>query len=227
MANTRNEMAEMATARANVYGLLANVFREEPSNALLSQLMAPEFSGAMNALGLSLDDMFNNKPRDQLLEDLSIEYSRLFFGPGHHISPHESLHVKARFGEENEFWGASTVAVKKFMEGAGLQVAESFIGMPDHISAEFEFMQRLLEIEADAWNDGDKDLGANIQNIENRFFDEHLSQWVNQFCDKVIDATDNLFYRQFAEVTKHFIEFEAKTLVNLADTLLDGEKVSA
>ena len=227
MAYSRNEMAEMATARANVYGLLANVFREEPSDGLLSQLMAPEFSGAMKALGLSLDDMFNNRPQDQLLEELSIEYSRLFFGPGQHISPHESLHIKARFGEENGFWGECTVAVKKFMEGAGLQVADSFIGMPDHITAEFEFMQRLLENEADAWTDGDEDLGANIQNIENRFFDEHLSQWVSQFCDKVINATENPFYGQFAEVAKGFMQFEAKTLKNHDGASSDDKKISA
>ena len=227
MANTQNEMAEMATARANVYGLLANVFRDEPSDVLLSQLMAPEFSGAMNVLGLSLDEIFNNKPLDQLLEDLSIEYSRLFFGPGYHISPHESLHVKARFGEENEFWGACTVAVKKFMEGAGLQVADSFIGMPDHITAEFEFMQRLLENEANAWTDGDQDLAANVQNIENRFYDEHLSKWVDQFCDKVINAMDSPFYGQFAEVTKRFMEFEEKTLQELLGAMPVNEKISA
>ena len=227
MADTRNEKAEMATARANVYGLLANVFRGEPSDALLSQLMAPEFSGAMQALGLSLDETFKDKPRGQLLEDLSIEYSRLFFGPGHHISPHESLHVKARFGEENEFWGTCTVAVKKFMEGAGLQVADSFIGMPDHITAEFEFMQRLLEIEADAWTDGDEGLGVNIRNIEGRFFDEHLSKWVGAFCGKVIKVTKNPFYGQFAEVTKGFMEFEGQTLNDFSDTVSDGEKISA
>lgn len=227
MENPRNEMAEMATARANVYGLLANVFREEPSDILLSQLMAPEFSGAMNTLGLSLDDMSNNRPQDQLLEDLGIEYSRLFFGPGHHISPHESLHVKARFGEENEFWGTSTVAVKKFMEGAGLKVADSFIGMPDHITAEFEFMQRLLENEAGAWCDGNQDLASNIQNIESRFYGEHISQWVSQFCDRVVAATENPFYEKFAEITKAFMEFEEQTLQDLAGAMPVSEKVSA
>ncbi len=38
MATPRNDMVEVATARANVYGLLADVFREEPSEALLSKL---------------------------------------------------------------------------------------------------------------------------------------------------------------------------------------------
>jgi TorA maturation chaperone TorD len=220
-------MAKMATARANVYGLLADVFREEPSEALLSKLRVPEFSSALHALNLSLDDMFESTSHAQLVEDLALEFTRLFVGPGSHLSPHESMHVEARFGEQNSFWGEQTVEVKKFMEAAGLKVDDSFSGMPDHLSAEFEFMQRLLLKEVEARANEDHELGANILKIEKRFYEEHLSQWVSNFCDKVIDATGHPFYKQFSEVTKGFIDFEKETLQDLIDEAEEGDRLSA
>jgi len=227
MAPPRNDMVKMATARANVYGLLANVFREEPSEALLSKLEEPEFSGALHALNLSLDEVFERTSRAQLVEDLALEFTRLFIGPGSNLSPHESMHVEARFGEQNSFWGAQTVAVKKFMEAAGLKIDDSFGGMPDHLSAEFEFMQRLLLKEAQAWANEDHELGANILRIEKRFYEEHLSQWVSKFCDKVIDATEHPFYKQFCEVTKGFIDFEIEALQDLIGEAEESDRLSA
>lgn len=212
VAEIRNDNAEMASARANVYGLLAEVFRAEPSAVFLKNLRAPEFSGALNALNLSLDDLFAGTALPELVDELALEYTRLFIGPGPRISPHESMHVTARFGEPNSLWGASTVAVKKFIEGTGLEIAKDFPGMPDHISAEFEFMQLLALKESEAWTDGESDLANNIQKIEKRFIDEHLSQWIANFCNKVAEQASNPFYRQFSHVTKGFMDFETKKL---------------
>lgn len=227
MASPRNDMLEMAKARANVYGLLADIFRVELSQDLLSKLKDSEFSNALHTLNLSLDELFKSTSQKQLLEDLAIEFTYLFIGPGSHISPHESMHTLARFGEANELWGVVTVDVKKFMEGAGLKAAESFTGMPDHISIEFEFMQRLLLKEAEAWTAGEQELGANIIKIEKRFYDEHLSQWVTIFCDKVIKAAKGPFYRQFCEVTKAFIDFEKLIMQDLIDETGETDKLSA
>jgi TorA maturation chaperone TorD len=227
MAPSRNDRAEMATARANVYGLLADVFREEPSEALLSKLGGPEFSGALQALNLSLDGVFGNTSRAQLIEDLALEFTRLFIGPGSHISPHESMHREARFGEQKSLWNAQTVEVKKFMAAAGLKVDDSFSGMPDHLCAEFEFMQQLLLKEAEAWTDEEHGLGANIFKIEKRFYEEHLSLWVPNFCDRIIEATGHPFYKQFSEVTKGFIDFEKEILQDLMDETEEGDRLSA
>ncbi len=222
-----NDMAEMATARASVYGLLADVFREEPSAAFLEKLKAPEVSGALNALDLSLDDMFETATVGELTETLALEYARLFIGPGSHISPHESMHVVARFGEPNSLWGPATVAVKKFMEGAGLKASDSFSGMPDHISAEFEFMQQLALKEAEAWAGEQRGQGENILKIERMFFDEHLSQWVDALCVKVINATSFPYYRRFAEVTREFIRFDNAILANFLEQLGHDDRMSA
>ncbi len=212
MTTARNDMAEMARGRSNVYGLLAAVFRAEPSAALLAGLKAPEFADVLGSLDLSLEEEFRNAPCEKLVEDLAIEFTRLFIGPGPHISPHESTNIDYGNAMEATLWGPETVAVKTFIEATGLEYDDSFTDMPDHISAELEFMQKLTTKEAEAWAEPNEEVATNIQAIERRFLDEHLSRWVSPFCDKVIERSGHPFYQDFADVTKGFVAYDGKAL---------------
>ena len=210
------EMAELATARANVYGLLTAVFQEEPSSSFLTRLKDPEILGVFEALGLSLGDDFQDLPNDRLREELAIEFTRLFLGPGGHISPHESIHLGMGSAKDADLWGQATVAVKRFMEGAGLTVGDDFSGMPDHISAELEFMRKLCEFEAAAWTREEEDTALNCQQVQKRFVEEHLIQWVPSFCDKVMDMARMPFFKEMANATKSFVDYEQENLANSA-----------
>ncbi len=210
MAAARKDMAEAAASRGNVYGLLAMVFRAEPTAAFVAQLKSPGFAAVLQSLDLSLGDDFGDMPVEKLIEELSIEYTRLFIGPGPHISPHESMNIEFKNPNDAVLWGPQTVKVKKFIEAAGLSYDESFSGMPDHVSAELEFMQRLAEKEAQAWAEQDIEAAANILEIEKRFFNEHLSQWVSRFCDKIVEMCEHPFYLGFAEILKEFLDYESR-----------------
>lgn len=210
MGMAHKDKTENATARSNVYGLLAAVFRAEPTASMIQEIRGPGFTEALSGLEFSLGEVCNEVSDDQLVEDLAIEFTRLFIGPGPHLSPHESLHAEEGAGLEGGLWGPATVRVKKFMQAAGLTIDDSFSGMPDHISAELEFMQRLATKEAEAWADADEEYATNILGIEKRFFDEHLSRWVSSFCDKIIELSRHPFYQRFAEMTKNFLDYEGR-----------------
>lgn len=212
MTTARTDMNETATSRSNVYGFLAAAFRAEPSAAFVAQLKSSEFTNVLESLDVSLGKDFHDTPCERLVEDLAFEYTRLFIGPGPHVSPHESMNVEFDDPREATLWGPQTVKVKKFIEAAGLECDESFAGMPDHLSAELEFMQRLATKEAEAWAEPNEEFAANILKIEARFFDEHLSQWCSRFCDKVIEMSEHPFYEGFAEMMKGFLEYESGRL---------------
>ena len=212
MTIARKDMAETAAARSTIYGFLATVFRAEPSAAFLARLAGDEFAGAFASLEGSLPDQLNAPDRDRLAEDLAVEYTRLFIGPGPHISPHESVNIETGHALEASFWGTQTVTVKKFIEATGLQYADAFTDMPDHISVEFEFMQTLAAKEEEAWANGDAEYATNLLAIERRFFDEHLDRWVPRFCDRVIAEASLDFYRAMAELTKQILAFERQNL---------------
>jgi TorA maturation chaperone TorD len=226
MTTARTDMAETAASRSNVYGLLAAVFRAEPSAELLARLRTPEFAEVLQSLGLSLGDGFHDTPCEELAEDLAVEYTRLFIGPGPHLSPHESVNIEFPDPMEATLWGPQTVKVKKFIEAAGLEYDDSFTGMPDHLSAELEFMQRLATKEAEAWAEPNEEFATNILKIEERFLDEHLSRWASRFSEKVIEMSEHPFYLRFAEMMKGFLEFETR---NVQAFIADAEnaKVAA
>ncbi|MEG3617643.1 molecular chaperone TorD family protein [Magnetovibrio sp. PR-2] len=227
MSNDLKNNAEWSKARANVYGLLAEVFRSEPSSSFLNNLQDPHVTETLQNMGCSLWDDIDTSSHEQLGEDLALEYTRLFIGPGPRVSPHQSMHVDSRFGEENELWSEETVEVKKFMEGAGVAINDGFIGMPDHISAEFEFMEQLLKAEEEAWSNSDDETAFNILKIQERFYNEHIVRWVPNFCEKLADFAKHPFYKEFADVTNNFISFEGETFKEFLGDCSGCDKLSA
>ena len=208
---TREDMADVARQRSNIYGLLATIYREEVGKALLKQIRHARFQGALSHLGVQLGGEFLNLPEEKLIEDLAVEYARLFLGPGKHISPHESVHLTKEEGG-GSLWGAATVKVKKCIECSGIEYKSDYRGMPDHISVELEFMQELTKREAQAWEDKDQDTVFWCLKTENRFIDEHILLWIPLFCEKVIKDAELSFYREVAKLTKRFLKFEQREL---------------
>ncbi len=196
--------AGIAEKRSNIYGFLSTIFKEEVDSELLDQLRDPEFSGVLAGLGVQLDGKFWDKPEEDILLDLAVEYTRLFLGPGKHISPHESVHK----GSEGLLWGDSTVAVNKFYEKCEYGLSPKYKGIPDHIAVELELMQHLTRRESEAWGEGDRVKAMKSRRLQKRFLSEHLTKWAPAFCEKVEGSAELPFYKNFAELTRLFIESE-------------------
>jgi TorA maturation chaperone TorD len=208
----RKNMTDTAKQRSTVYGLLAATFRREPTADFIRQIKDPDFQGALSGAGIELGEDFFNKPEDKLVEDMAVEYTRLFLGPGKHISPHESVHHERDDGDWGRLWGKSTVEVKKFIKTAGLEYKSEYHGLPDHISVELEFMQELTKRETQAWKEKDREGAIYCLKIEKKFIEEHLAPWIPVFCEKVIALAELSFYREMAKLTKWFIELETKEI---------------
>jgi TorA maturation chaperone TorD len=213
---TKDHGAE-ARHRSDIYGLLATIYGQEITSDLLGQIKAPQFLEALSVLEVEGIDGLMQKPEAELLEDLAVEYTRLFLGPGKHISPHESVHHQREDGQWGKLWGASTVEVKKFIEATGLSYTDDYKGMPDHISVEFEFMQQLIQREEQAWKEADADKATACRQIEKKFVEEHLINWIPAFCEMVIQEAESPFYHAMAALTRSFIEFEMEEMKKNGD----------
>ena len=201
------ESADSAQMRSNIYGLLATVFREEPSEALIKELRDPRLSGVFSDMGVELGETFSNLPESTASGALGLEFTRLFVGPGRHISAHESIFAEMDGGVSN-LWGTTTVAVKNFIETTGLDYQPEFTGIPDHISVELEFMQKLTAWEAEKWSQQDQKKAEYCATVQRMFLDQHLLCWLPQFCDAVMEQAELPFYRSMAELTRNYMEFE-------------------
>ncbi len=206
------DMTEQAMQRSNVYGFLATVYRKEVTQELLGQIKDPGFMEALSDLAIKIDEKFLSGPEEELLEILAIEYTRLFLGPGKHISPHESVQYERDDGDWGSHWGASTVEVKKFAESLGLHYKESDTSIPDHISVELEIMQKVVAKEAEEWSINAGKDALHYLKIEKLFMEDHIMRWIPKFCDKIKAETESSFYREMAELTKIFVELEIKEI---------------
>lgn len=205
--------AETARRRADTYRLLADVFNAEPTAETLDALRSPESVKAFEALGATfakeLDRLEADLGKDRLVEELQCEFARLFLGPGKHVGPYESLH---RDDHPPEHWGPSTAKVKRFIEHHGLVYDESFKGMPDHISVEFQFMAKLAAAEAEAAERGDDAQADQAREIQRVFHKEHISRWTPSFFDKVIKLANLDFFGDFARMAKAVVELDTVEL---------------
>jgi len=213
MGTDWKELANSAKSRSDVYGLLTRVFREEPTEAFINELRGPRLSGAFSDMDVVLGETFHKEPESELVEALVLEFTRLFIGPGPHISAHESVFIEADSGAGG-LWGAKTVEVKKFIETTGLEYESGFTGVPDHVSVELEFMQKLTQWEADKWLQEDREGAEYCQSVQHKFLEEHLLCWISQFCDEVISKAEMPFYRAMAELTKSCMEFERQSMAS-------------
>ncbi|UCH81642.1 MAG: molecular chaperone TorD family protein [Nitrospiraceae bacterium] len=202
------DMSKDAFQRSIIYGFLARVYRKELTLDILGRIKDSRFAEVLSDLGVQLGDGFYEKPDEDLLEDLAIEYTRLYLGPGRHISPHESIHHERDDGDWGKHWGASTVEVKKFVESLGLEYKESDRSMPDHISVELELMQKIISKEKEAWEKNDGKGVLHYLKIEKMFMEDHIIKWVPRFCDVIIAEAELSFYREMAGLTKSFIQVD-------------------
>ncbi len=201
--------ARRATERSNLYGFLAAVYREEPTPEFLRHLRDPPFRQALAAAGVALDQNLLSLPEEELVSELALEYTRLFLGPGKHVSPYASVHLPAGGGS---LYGAPTAAVKRFIESTGARYRLDYRGLPDHISVELEFMQVVVLTEAEAWGSQDHKQARKCLSIEKEFIDTHLAGWVPIFREKVCQQAELSFYCQMAKMTQEFLRMERDEL---------------
>lgn len=201
--------ADNTRLRSNIYGLLSAVFREEPTEALIHELRGARLSGIFSDMGVELGETFSSISESVVAETLGLEFTRLFIGPGSHVSAHESVFAEMDAGVSS-LWGRKTVEVKNFIETAGLDYQPEFSGIPDHISVELEFMQKLTAWEAEKWTQQDRKSAEYSLTVQNLFLEQHLLCWLPQFCDAVMEEAELPFYRSMAELTRNYMEFESK-----------------
>ncbi|USF88707.1 TorD/DmsD family molecular chaperone [Candidatus Endoriftia persephone] len=205
------KLADSAKSRSEIYGLLTTVFREEPTEALIKELRGPRLSGAFSDMDVDLGETFYSDPEGQVADELAVEFTHLFLGPGPHISAHESIFVEVD-GDACALWGAQTVEVKKFIETTGLNYEPGFTGLPDHVSVELEFLQKLTEWEADKWIQQNRKSAEYCLTVQRMFLERHLLCWLPQFCDAIMTQAEMPFYRAMAELTKNYMEFERQSI---------------
>ena len=202
---TTQEPIELSQ-RAALYRLMALLYRNEVTPELGSKLTRSGTLGLLEREGYDLE-------REALadadeLTAIRREFSRVFMGPGKHVSPYGSVHHPDD-SKSGSLWGETTSRVHRFAKDHGLEFAgKGYDGIPDHVAHELELYAKLLEGRAQAIEDGDDEGAERILNSERYLYRQDLSRWVPHFCRKVRRAAQRPFYAELARLTEVLLDEE-------------------
>ncbi len=223
--NHSTEALSEVAGISSIYLLLAGIYKDVASADLLTSLKDSRVLGILEDLGCSFDENFLASEVDEdLVELMAVDFTQLFIGPTEFISPYESIFHKRDDDDWGKLWGADTVRVKKFIESAGIEFADDYGGIPDHISVELEFIGKVTEKVDEAMTAGNFNDAVYFLKMKKLFFDKHLSQWVPVFCDKAAAKAKTSFYREISRLLKSFIEMEHQDVVEDIKSL-DGQNL--
>ena len=185
------------TARAELYGLLAQLYYARPTPDTLAALRvavteAPAAGG------------FLQEPWQQLVgaaraqddEAIAAEFDRLFGGVGKPEVFLYGSHYLSGFLNEKPL-----VRLRSDLAALGLARGEAMPETEDHVAYLCEVMRYLIA--------GDDVAVCNLT-AQRNFFATHLQPWILQLCDALQGQPAAHFYSALAQFTRAFVAVEAQ-----------------
>ena len=191
------------TARAEIYGLLAQLYYAPPPAELLSALRVAVTDAP--AQGAFLEEPWRalvGAAREFDEAAIATEYDALFGGVGKPEVYLFGSHYLSGFLNEKPL-----ARLRETLAGMGLARDEAMPETEDHIAYVFEVMRYLIA--------GDDVAVANLTK-QREFFGEYLQPWVNGLCDAISGHPRARFYKALAEFTRAFVSVEAQGFDMLA-----------
>ncbi len=214
-------LKSLAEIRSKTYWFLSTLYLVKPDAGFLGdlKLKLSEFSDQSDELAELIELIRETLEGDTktLSQKLAVEFTRLFRGIKKGYSPpppYESV-----YRGEGRVMGETTLAVMKFYSEAGFGIVEEGEGPQDYIGVELKFMSLLCYREMESWKNERMPEGGRYLELEKRFLDEHILQWVPDFCRRVEAEAREEFYAAVARLTEEFIRLDSENLEVLLDAV--------
>lgn len=191
------------TARAEIYGLLAQLYYAPPPAELLSALRVAVTEAP--AQGAFLEEPWRvlvGLAREMGDREIADEYDALFGGVGKPEVYLFGSHYQSGFLNEKPL-----ARLRGTLAGLGLARDEAMPETEDHVAYLCEVMRYLIA--------GDDAAVANLTR-QSEFFAEHLQPWVGSLCDAISAHPKARFYVGLAEFTRAFANVESQGFDMLA-----------
>ena len=185
------------TARAEVYGLLSQLYYQAPGDELLGQLQvavteAPDAGGFLEEPWRELVACARSLSQAQI----AAEYTALFGGVGKPEVYVFGSHYLSGFLNEKPL-----VRLRDDLAELGLARSEAMPETEDHVAYVFEVMRYLIA--------GDDVTVSNLTQ-QMAFFSQHVQPWVAAMCQAIEAHPQAVFYARLATFTAGFMSVEAQ-----------------
>ncbi|MFQ3320300.1 MAG: TorA maturation chaperone TorD [Natronomonas sp.] len=200
-------------ARLELVNFLIDAFADYPPVELLDRLLSGEFTIPDEPVSAELDAGFEtleqfvaeNEGRDPeaVRDDLEGEYTRVFVGPRPPILPHETS-----YRDDTDFRGQGLAEVEASYGAAGWAPPEEYPEESDHVAVELGFLRYLIERQRAGHEE--------TFGFQRVFHEEHLSEWIDDCANDVLEETDSTFYEAAAHLLSGFVTFEEEIAGQMA-----------
>lgn len=185
------------TARAEVYGLLSQLYYQAPSAELLGQLQvavteAPDAGGFLEEPWRELVACARGLSQAQI----AAEFNSLFGGVGKPEVYLFGSHYLSGFLNEKPL-----VRLRDDLAELGLARSDDMPETEDHVAYVFEVMRFLIA--------GD-DVAVSNLTRQHAFFTQHVQSWLPALCQALLAHPRAVFYARVAAFTEAFISVESQ-----------------
>lgn len=198
-------MIEELKDEVYLYNLLRQLLLKEPTKELINDLSkiepVNEAGDEINyGLRILIESIRKNQYRlDEWLEELAIEYASLFIGPQNPSAvPYASFYLS----ESRSLMTEETIDVRKRYLEAGMAVKELYSIPDDHIGIELEFIYYLTQKIIELFEQGEREDASRLFEIREDFLREHMRKWLPLFADKILESTNEDFYKGTAFILR-------------------------
>jgi anaerobic sulfite reductase subunit A len=203
--------------RENLYRFLGKIYRKEVDQNFLDQMNAMEFpidgpdSDLSKGFGMIRD--YLEHYGDDALTDLAVDYAKVFLAAGASQSnaafPYESVYTSRKRIVMQDAWEkvCEIYTAKGLAKG---NVTKDI--MEDHITLELEYMALLCkEAQEDEEN-------WELLYEQRDFLNQHLLNWVPEFCADINKYADTMFYKSIGKITDAYLKLDRAILDSMIDS---------
>lgn len=219
------DLTNLMRERANTYGMLARLYREEVDEAEINELRLMKFPTATGSADVDegyrmLYDYLRTAWGDTPTE-LAIDYVRTFIGHGVNgysaAYPFESVYTS----ERRLLMQEARAEVLATLRANNLKRGEWTEG-EDHIGLELEFMQILCLRTVDALEAGDEDEAVHQLEVQRDFMRDHLLNWMPMLVGDMQKFAKTKFYKGLGKLSLGYVEADAAIVAEL----LEGDEAA-
>jgi TorA maturation chaperone TorD len=176
-----------AENRAGLYELFARILLKEFDAETLDLFRSEEWSPVLASL--EIDPPVTNP---EFIEDLAIDYCKIFIGPKDFAPPFQSV------WESGNMQGTVMGSINEYRE---IVKPLTEMSIHDHAGLQFEMMALMLRFQAE---NPSESFGLPVS-----FFRNHIA-WTHRLFRKAINLSETTFYQQLLESMLQFIELETE-----------------
>jgi TorA maturation chaperone TorD len=214
------ELIVLLKARGFSYQALHVVFGQKPKAEIIAAVLGADSLQTFSGLDLGSDADYGKElnalgelratyaeggsdTAEQRLQDLNIEYSRLFVVPGKDQAVAWEYAQRSR---ERKLFSNQVLDLREEYRSEGCLPAEYPHVSDDHLAIELDFMRFLSEACTAAVEAGDETEVVRLLNVQGKFLDEHLLGWVPTFLNGFRTLAKTEFYLRFGDLLGLFLK---------------------